>query len=100
MFTVAALLVTLFGTVTRGPVTPVCRSDSPCDAPAAAVTLTFTHGRVSVRAHTDGAGHYRVRLAAGTYLVRTNAGMRIAPATLAVHGTTMRRDFAIDTGIR
>jgi hypothetical protein len=100
MLALVAAVVTLFGTVTRGPVTPVCEAHTPCDAPAGGATLTFTRGPVSVRTRTTDAGRYRVRLAPGTYTVRANTGVRVAPATVLVRGTTMRRDFAIDTGIR
>jgi hypothetical protein len=53
-----------------------------------------------VRARTNDAGRYRVRLAAGTYAVRADTGITITPAKVLVRGTTMRRDFAIDTGLR
>jgi hypothetical protein len=97
---VVASVVTLFGTVTRGPVTPVCRVDIPCDDPAANVKLSFSRAGSSISVRTDGFGRYRVRLAPGTYVVRSNAGMSIAPARVTIRGTTLRRNFSIDTGIR
>jgi hypothetical protein len=100
MLVLVATLVTLLGTVTRGPVAPVCEANSPCSVPAGGATLTFTRGRVSVRARTNDAGGYRVRLAAGTYTVRSDTGITITPAKVLVRGTTMRRNFAIDTGLR
>jgi len=45
-------------------------------------------------------GSYRVRLAPGTYVVRSLSG-RIEPTTARVSSNRMRRvDFSIDTGIR
>jgi hypothetical protein len=96
----AAAVVVLKGTVTIGPLTPVCRVGTPCDGPAPRVVLTFTSGIRSVHATTAADGTYTVRLAPGTYTVTASKGMRIAPARLAVHTGTVRRDFAIDTGLR
>jgi hypothetical protein len=90
----------LWGTVTIGPLTPVCRADAPCDGPAKQAKLTFTHGGRSVIAKTDAAGHYRVTLTTGTWTVRASVGMRLTPATVVVRAGTHRRNFAIDTGIR
>lgn len=97
---------TLTGTVTRGPVTPVCVAEQPCDEPAANVTLLFVrHAAVVGRAVSDRAGHYRVRLPAGTYAVRRPAAKtidrKLEPNRVSVApGRTRRIDFSIDTGIR
>ncbi len=94
-------LVLLHGTVTIGPTTPVCRAGQPCSKPAAHVRLTFARGTTVVRVVTDGAGRYRVSLAAGTWTVRASVGMRIAPERFVVpRAPSATRDFAIDTGIR
>ena len=70
---------TLSGTVMRGPVTPVCVAELPCDEPAANVTLLFIQkGAVIVRAVTNAQGRYRVRLPPGVYVVRR----AIADATI------------------
>ena len=53
-----------------------------------------------MRATTDGAGHYLVRLRPGSYAVSSSAGMHISPAEVTVGTATVRRNFAIDTGIR
>ena len=90
----------LHGTVTIGPLTPVCRVGTPCDGPAKRATLTFSRNGRSIAVKTDAAGRYRVSLAAGTWRVRTNAGMSIAPSSIVVRAGTHRRDFSIDTGIR
>ena len=97
---VVAVVVTLTGSVTRGPVTPVCREGVPCSEPAANVRLTFVRGGASVSVRTDASGRYRIRLASGTYIVRSSAGMSITPAKVWVRAALPRRNFAIDTGLR
>ena len=99
---VAALvaLVLVKGTVTIGPLTPVCRVGTPCDGPAEKVVLTFTAGMRVVRTTTRTGGAYIVKLAPGTYAVTASKGMRITPATLSVRSGPVRRNFMIDTGIR
>jgi hypothetical protein len=99
---VLATVVTLFGTVTRGPVTPVCEANSPCNVPATEAKLTFARPGKNVTVRTDAAGKYSVRLAPGTYTVRSDMGMSLAPARITVRALKprLRKDFAIDTGIR
>lgn len=98
---------TLTGTVTRGPITPVCAIEVPCSEPAANVTLLFLrNGAVSGRAVTNATGHYRLRLQAGTYAVRrpgesTTVGRKLDPNQAVVRaGRISHVDFFIDTGIR
>jgi hypothetical protein len=97
---------TLAGLVTRGPITPVCAIEQPCDEPAAHVTLVFSHADRDVTRVTTGAdGRYRVRLPATTYQVRrAQSGVpdrRLEPhAVLVKAGRLIRVDFSIDTGIR
>jgi hypothetical protein len=97
---------TLVGVVTRGPITPVCVAEQPCDEPAAHVTLVFSRGgRDSARVTTSGKGRYRVRLAPGTYSVRrarfASVDARLTPHLARVTGgRQLRIDFSIDTGIR
>jgi hypothetical protein len=96
----------MHGLVMRGPVTPVCAIEQPCDAPARGVTLVFTrNGRVFGRALTDAAGRYRLRLPAGVYTVRrgsvSGADRRLDPTRARARaGLDVRIDFHIDTGIR
>lgn len=102
---VAAVLSGLFGTVSRGPILPVCQEGLPCSAPAAGVRLTFVRNGVAVRSVvTTSTGRYRVVLPAGSYLVRvekTSRIARLAPRTVVVRpGVMGRRNFSIDTGIR
>lgn len=97
---------TLAGLVTRGPITPVCAVEQPCDEPAPNVTLLFTrNGTVIGRAMTDRNGHYRVRLPGGAYVVRrpsaTTIDRKLAPNRVWVAAARTRLiDFSIDTGIR
>jgi hypothetical protein len=93
-------VVVVKGTVTIGPLTPVCRVGVPCDGPAPKVVLTFTSGTRVVHATTGAVGGYTVKLAPGTYTVTASKGMRIAPDTVTARGVALRRNFAIDTGIR
>jgi hypothetical protein len=100
----ALLLGSLHGTVTRGPLTPVCQEGVPCNGPAAHVTLFFTSAGIRTSTSTDAQGHYRLKLKAGLYTVRTNEkffGTTPKPGTVRVYAARDRRvDFFVDTGIR
>jgi hypothetical protein len=100
----ALLFGSLHGTVTRGPITPVCRVGVPCDGPAAHATLYFTGVGTRTSTTTDAQGHYRLKLKAGLYTVRTNQkvfGRTPKPDTVRVVASRDRRvNFFIDTGIR
>jgi hypothetical protein len=100
MLAVVVALVLVKGTVTIGPLTPVCRAGTPCDGPAGHVVLTFAAPARTVRVTTGAGGAYAVRLAPGTYAVTASNGMRISPSQLVVRSTPLRRSFSIDTGIR
>jgi hypothetical protein len=98
---------TLSGVVTRGPITPVCVAEQPCDEPAANVRLVFTRNdSVAGSATTDRAGDYRLRLPAGSYSVRrasvrTSVDRKLEPNHVRIYaGRSSRIDFSIDTGIR
>jgi hypothetical protein len=96
----------LSGVVRRGPITPVCVVEQPCDEPAKGVTLLFSRNdRVVGRAVTDEQGRYRLRLPAGLYSVRRPAAAsidrKLEPNHVRVYGGRLARvDFSIDTGIR
>jgi hypothetical protein len=96
----------LRGTVTRGPISPVCAAEQPCTEPARSVILVFSlAGRIAGRTTTDAAGRYRIRLAPGRYRVsrttQTPIGRGLAPDhALVVPSRFTRVDFSIDTGIR
>jgi hypothetical protein len=95
----------LYGVVTKGPVTPVCRVGDPCDAPAQ-VTLVFSRaGRDVATVRSTTSGRYRIGLAPGYYVVRTlellGIARNIRPRNVHVRLARLDRlDFAIDTGIR
>ena len=86
----------------RGPVTPVCTAEQPCDEPAAGAVLHFTSaggGIWKTSVHADGS--YRVMLAPGAYAVSTASHRPVHPATVRVVAGKVRHvDLAIDTGIR
>jgi hypothetical protein len=94
------------GTEIRGPVTPVCQVDVPCDSPFAA---TFEVRRGSQRVATftsDVQGRFSVRLAPGSYVVVPAADaplMNPSAQTKAVEvgseGLTSVQ-LTFDTGIR
>jgi len=96
----------LHGLVTRGPITPVCSVDQPCDEPAANVQLVFVRNGVVVsRVRTSATGKYRLALSPGRYAVRLpgkpSIGRIVKPQTARVfRGRNTRVDFSIDTGIR
>jgi hypothetical protein len=92
----------LYGDVTRGPISPVCRAGQPCTAPAAGAVLVFSRsGRERGRAHVRTDGTYRIALATGTYSVRAVSKRPLAPAKAWVRKGRYRHvDFSIDTGIR
>ncbi|MGN6798415.1 MAG: hypothetical protein ACTHKS_09715 [Gaiellaceae bacterium] len=98
---VLAPCTALHGTVRIGPTTPVCREGVPCSKPAAHVLLSFDRERAHVQVRTDALGRYRVRLVPGTWTFSTRVGIKTAPVRFLVpRGSTARRDFSIDTGIR
>jgi hypothetical protein len=99
----------LHGVVMRGPISPVCRDDVPCDAPAPGVSLTFVRAGVSRTTLSDAKGRYRIMLPAGIYALRPTTSPhtitrqlgRMTPEKVRVRvGHSDRIDFMIDTGIR
>jgi hypothetical protein len=88
------------GIVMRGPVTPVCTPESPCDAPAPGVAVqALQSGSVVATATTDHNGRFRISLAAGDYMVRTLGSAKAQ----SVHVSPSRLTevaLYIDTGIR
>jgi hypothetical protein len=94
----------LYGVVMRGPITPVCTTETPCDAPAARVKLYFARNGSVATVVTSSLGRYRIALAPGTYAVHTGSPTRIGrglePSTVVVRAAWKRQEFSIDTGIR
>jgi hypothetical protein len=93
------------GTVTRGPVTPACRVDVSCSAPAPGLLLVFLASGVEIaRVKTDRTGRFDLSLAPGTYQIKTPRRLAFAgpfPRTFRVlEGQVTRLRLLIDTGIR
>lgn len=96
----------LHGFVTKGLLTPVCRPDTPCEGPAAGVTLLFSDvGGQVFRTVTRPTGFYRLALLPGRYQIRVR-GPALGQAHLSpkrvrvVRGTDGRLDFYVDTGLQ
>jgi len=92
------------GIVTKGPVVPVCRAGTPCDAPVQ-VTLLFHRPGHTYRTRSGRDGRYRILLAPGIYTVTTveriGVVRNITPRAVHVRRAHVDRlDFSIDTGIR
>ena len=98
----AALLNGLYGVVTHGPTTPVCRVDVPCSAPYANSTLVFTRPGSTRRVTTDAKGKYRIGLAPGRWSLRVkDAHFGWKPSAVWVPtGRYAKLNVFVDTGIR
>src|SRR5437870_357314 len=59
----------LTGVVMRGPTTPVCRVDVPCEAPFSAGFTVQIAGRVVGQFRSDASGQFAVSLDPGTYTI-------------------------------
>jgi hypothetical protein len=96
----------LYGTVTRGPTTPVCQEGKPCSEPASGAKLLFDRGgHVAANVVVAKDGSYSVRLAPGKYTIvvepRPTVGRGIDPSRVRVSsGPPRELDLQIDTGIR
>jgi len=96
----------LTGVVVRGPITPVCAINTPCEAPFSAAFDVYADGRRIAGFRSDAEGHFTVMLPAGIYRVIPGADAPIIqpPAqvksveVLPVGLTEVRLEF--DTGIR
>ena len=96
----------LYGTVTRGPTTPVCQEGIPCSEPASGAKLLFSQaGEVVASVVVAKDGSYSVSVAPGTYTVAVapptpvGGGLNL-DAVHVVAGPARKLDFQIDTGIR
>jgi hypothetical protein len=97
----------LTGTVTRGPITPVCRVDVPCDAPFSATFTVQRNGRQIAQFQSDPSGQFTVFLDPGAYTVVPGADAPIIspvqqakPVTVADNGRLTVVQLTFDTGIR
>jgi hypothetical protein len=93
----------LYGKVTRGPLSPVCRVGYPCDAPAKTTRFLLQRPGHATWVHTTSTGAYRVQLKPGRYVVTTGTfgpgGIKPSTVTVPASGY-LRVNFRIDTGIR
>ena len=97
----------LTGVVMRGPVTPVCRVDVPCDAPFSATFTVEQNGRRVAQFQSDAAGQFTVYLRPGPYMVVPGADAPIIgtprqskSVTVADNGMLTVVRLTFDTGIR
>jgi hypothetical protein len=97
----------LTGVVMRGPVTPVCRVDVPCDQPFSAGFTVQKSGQRVAQFQSDAAGRFTVFLAPGSYAVVPNADAPIiSPSrqsktvTVLDNGALTTIQLMFDTGIR
>src|SRR4051812_1126106 len=84
----------LTGVVMRGPITPVCRVDMPCDAPFSAGFTVQRDGRRVAEFQSDASGQFTVFLAPGAYTVVPNSDAGIISATSQAKSVTVA-----DTGM-
>ena len=96
----------LSGIVMRGPVMPVCKAQSPCEAPFSASFTVQARGRTVAGFRSDSMGHFHVRLEPGSYVVVPSAGAPIIsptnqtkPVVVGPAGLTVVQ-LNFDTGIR
>ena len=94
------------GTLMRGPVSPVCVVEVPCERPAPGVPLAFARPGVQpVIVVTGNEGRFALRLEPGRYEVRVRnrprIGSALSPHSVRVPATrAIRLELHLDTGIR
>ena len=91
----------------RGPITPVCRVDVPCDAPFSAGFTVQRGGRQVAQFQSDSAGQFTVYLQPGAYSVVPNAdaplispSSQAKPVTVGDTAPLTVVRLTFDTGIR
>ena len=96
----------LTGTVIRGPVTPVCQINVPCDAPFSASFDVMLHNRKVTTFTSDTQGRFSVRLLPGIYLIvpaadapLMNPSFQTKTVEVGPEGLTSVQ-LTFDTGIR
>ena len=101
-----ALTTGLTGTVSRGPITPVCQVDVPCDAPFSASFEVRQNGRRVTTFSSDAVGNFTVRLQPGTYVLvpaadapLMNPSLQTKTVEVGAEGLTSVQ-LSFDTGIR
>jgi hypothetical protein len=96
----------LEGQVLRGPVTPTCAPDHPCDLPFAATFHIQQNGIERARFTSDTLGHFAIALAPGSYRIIPDdaapvmdPGSQAKDVAVGTSGVTRVR-LEFDTGIR
>ena len=94
----------IYGTITRGPITPLCRAEVPCDGPYQ-TTIIVSNSQGQVTWFTSGSdGSFRVDLLPGTYTLTPASADRFPWASTTtvtvVSGLYSQVDISFDTGIR
>jgi hypothetical protein len=94
----------IYGTITIGPITPVCRIDIACDGPySATIIVSNTEGEVT-RFTSDSQGHFWVNLLPGNYMLSPAGSGRLpwmSPQSVIVStGLYTQADIQFDSGIR
>jgi hypothetical protein len=96
----------LSGIVLRGPVTPVCQVQVPCDAPFGAGFTVREGARVVTAFRSNAQGQFQVALLPGTYVVVPDPDAPLmSPGTqlktvVVGHDSVTRIELDFDTGIR
>ena len=97
----------LTGVVVRGPITPVCRVDVPCDAPFSAGFTVQRAGRQVAQFRSDSMGQFTVHLVPGAYTVVPDADAPLMSPTFQAKSVTVGDtglltvvQLTFDTGIR
>ena len=97
---------TLSGIVRRGPVTPVCQVDVPCEAPFSATFEVRRNNRRVAAFSTSQNGTFRIRVPAGELqIIPTDNAPIISPSSQVktvslAAGDSVYVDLLFDTGIR
>lgn len=95
---------TLSGTVTEGPVQPVCRINVPCEAPVANHELVADdqQGHQVASTKTDAQGDYTLHLSPGHYTLTLvpRIGLGVGTASVDVVGGANHYNLSVDTGLR
>jgi hypothetical protein len=97
----------LSGVVVRGPITPVCRADVPCDAPFSATFSIQRSGRQVAQFRSDVSGQFTVFLQPGDYTIVPapdapilSPGSQFKSVSVADSGALTMVRLTFDTGIR
>lgn len=94
----------IYGTITIGPITPVCRVDIACDGPYSTTIIVSNSGGEVTRFTSDSQGHFLVNLLPGNYTLTPAGSGRLpwmSPQSVTVSsGLYTQLDIQFDSGIR